>query len=320
MTRLGNAAECRKAGRNARLMGDHWRHQKREKISFAANGLLSDIWSYCADQATDRISVDAMRKLTSADRKNAGRMLKQLVAAGYLEAITTGWAIHDWVHHNPIAKTVQLRVVAGGAETRAETRAETLAERNPPLEIIEEPCVPRTRALTQDPGIKERTPPAVGGADTPRRAKCEPKKARPKDPKRALLTRVLEASAAAHGFLAAKLLTHAQAEGVLAKAGKLAEREGVELEVALRRNVEGAWERHHATGKDLKWCVVDWQPGQPARPSYGRPAKLEIAGCSPASAFGTEEEAWAKVLARRAEIEAEKAARAAAQGSRRVGA
>lgn len=136
-----------------------------------------------------------------------------------------------------------------------------------------------------------------------------PSKARPRDDRKAVLTSVLVAAAKQHGFIAVGLLSAKQAETVLGKAAALAKREGCTLEEALRRAVQGGWERHQATGKELKWCVVDWQPGQPARPSYGRPPKLEIAGCSPASEFESEEVALAKVRARRAEIEAMKAAK-----------
>ncbi len=320
MTRLGNTAECRKSGRYARLMGTLWRHEKTEKVGDAALGLLMRLLSFCADQGVDHVSETRMCELFRRN-PNGRRQLNQLIAAGFIEPFELGYRPHDWDEHNRVTKPVKLRVVRGGSEMKMGGLCDDVAMSAPP-EIIEEPCSPRARALTQDPGVKERTPATQGEATAPPRPKRAPKKVEPKQPRderKAVLTRVLEASAAAHGFLAEKLLNAKQVEGVLAKAGKLAKREGIELDEALRRNVEGAWERHHATGKELKWCVVDWQPGQPARPSYGRPAKLEIAGCSPASAFGTEEEAWAAVRARRAEIEREKAAKAAARGMRHVG-
>ena len=73
----------------------HWRSAGREKLAFAANGLLADIWSYCADQGTDRLSTTAMRMLTASDQKNAGRMLSQLAAARFIEATPTGWRVTE---------------------------------------------------------------------------------------------------------------------------------------------------------------------------------------------------------------------------------
>lgn len=80
---------------NSAKSSAHWRSEDREKLTFAANGLLADIWSYCADQGTDRLSTTAMRMLTASDQKNAGRMLSQLAAAGFIEATPTGWRVTE---------------------------------------------------------------------------------------------------------------------------------------------------------------------------------------------------------------------------------
>jgi hypothetical protein len=176
MTRLGTARQCAKQGRYARTMGNHWRSSGREKLSFAANGLLMDIWSYCADQATATVSTLAMQKLTASDRKNASRMLNQLVSGGYVARATEGWSVLEWEVMNPIAQVSQLRPVDNdqqgprrGSEVgseEAETPPERLAQRKPPLENIEE----RTPPLkTQDPGpIKKEegdTPPSSPPAE-----------------------------------------------------------------------------------------------------------------------------------------------------------
>ncbi len=199
--KLGTGEALRKQGRYGRVMGDHWRSDAREKLTFAANGLLMDIWSYCADQATDAVSLTAMRKLTAPDQKNAGRMLKQLVAAGYLAATTLGWTVLGWQQLNPVAKRYPLAVVSSRAQTgseEAETRVETRLERKPPPEIIEETPLPRARALTQDPVVKGKsdspTESPAASAGPPKSKLKPPRKAPGPDP---LKTAVVEAYAAA---------------------------------------------------------------------------------------------------------------------------
>lgn len=179
MTRLGTARQCAKQGRYARTMGNHWRSAEREQLTFAANGLLHDIWSYCADQATAVVSTLAMQKLTASDRKNASRMLNQLVAAGYLERCTAGWRALGWETMNPIAQVSHLRVVdndqdapEAGSEVgseEAETSAETRAQRSTPREIIQE-RTPPLKTQDPDPIKKEEgdTPPSSPPAEPER--------------------------------------------------------------------------------------------------------------------------------------------------------
>lgn len=71
----------------------HWRSDAREKLTFAANGLLMDLWSFCACQRSSAVSAEDMRRLCAPDPKNAQKMLAQLAAAGFVEATPTGWEV-----------------------------------------------------------------------------------------------------------------------------------------------------------------------------------------------------------------------------------
>ncbi len=111
-------------------------------------------------------------------------------------------------------------------------------------------------------------PPAAPPVAAPESVARAPRKTRPKaDEKRAVFDRVLAEAGARHGFIAPKLLSARQAADVIRKAEDHAKREGVTLEAALTRTFDDACERQRRTGKDLKWCVVDWQPNAaPPRP------------------------------------------------------
>lgn len=319
-TKLGSQRECAKQGRWAKVHGDHWRSEAREKLTFAANGLLMDIWSYCADQATDQVSTTVMRKLCAADAKNAGRMRQQLVSAGYLAATTDGWVVLKWQQLNPVAKHYPLRVVEPPADEAlggSSEEAETLSQRSAPPEIIEEPCVPRARAETQDPEEREEkertTPPPTA---VPPRARA-PRKVRPKDPRKETFRRVLSEACRDGGVLLEGALSPTQLAAASKRAGEHAEREGIDYETASRKLCSDAVTAVREGRKSaLCWALRDWQPNAaPPRPLYGR-QKLEIAPCSPASDFESEEESWRKVRERRAQIEREKLAR---EEARRVG-
>ncbi len=311
MTRLGNAKECAKQGRYGRVMGDHWRSKERAGMTFAANGLLLDIWSYCADQATDEVDADAMRKLTSADRTHATRMVRQLVAAGHLAPTAKGWHVPGWKTLNPIARVPQLRVVAPAeprATARPEARPEALPQVQPHREIIQEPCVSRARAETQDPRVKERTPPA--GAPAPQVEPLSPAAQKPREPRRRdqrkeAFRKTLGKVCREQGLLARDALRPKQLEAAVGKAEEYAEREGIEFEAAaLKLLGEAAAQVKTGQKSALCWAVRDWQPGV-ATPSGAllgprRALRVERAVCSPVESFGTVEEFEAKWAAREA--------------------
>lgn len=117
MTRLGDDKKLRRGGRYARLMGNAWRHKKREKIGFAANGLLSDIWSWCADQNTAVLTKKGLRGIIAGE-PNGPRMVKQLVEAGYLVPVADGHAVHDRDDYTPVHEPL------GGPAEAADERTE----------------------------------------------------------------------------------------------------------------------------------------------------------------------------------------------------
>ncbi len=287
-TRLGSAKDCAKQGRYGRVMGDHWRSDAREKLTFAANGLLMDIWSYCADQATDRVSTTAMRKLCAADQKHAGRMLTQLVSAGYLEATTEGWTVTKWVQLNPVAKHYQLRVVEAPAQQisgEAEVRAEVLAQVTAPPEIIEEPCVPRARTETQDPRVKEREPPTGVSAALPPTPPRAPRKTRPKDPGKETFKRALGEACREAGVLLEGALSLSQLAAAAKKAQEYAAREGITVEAAAHKlSREAAEQVKDGRKSALCWALRDWQPGV-APPAARAPRYTGPKPCTPAEDF-----------------------------------
>jgi hypothetical protein len=308
MTRLGSATECRKSGRYARLMGDLWRHPKIDQVGDAALGLLTRIWSYCADQGVDRLAEKRMLDLFRG--ANGRRQLNELLAAGFMEALPEGgYAPHDWLEHNRVAKTVRLRVVPKPAVMKMRGRCDEDVMKPTP-EIIQETTVSRARALTQDPGVKEGTPPAGAPAvvvDVPKVPTPKPRKPRSRDVRKGAFRELLGSTCREHGLLARDALRPKQLEAAVAKAEEFAEREGIEFEAAaLKLLGEAAAQVKSGQKSALCWAVRDWQPGvQVVRPAYG-PAKVRVerAVCSPVEAFGTVEEFEAKWAARRAAREA----------------
>lgn len=240
-TRLGSAKDCAKQGRFARVYGSHWRSQERERLTFAANGLLADIWSYCADQGIDRLSTTAMRKLTAPDQKNAGRMLRQLVGCGYIAETTEGWRVLAWERLYPVAKVSPLRIaepVQRAASEEAETRAETLVQRSAPPETIQETPSPRARAFTQIPELKkEDSPtesPAASAGPPPKKTIKPPRKAAPGDPlKKLTADGYAEAYERVHGIPASKV-NFALVQLIVSWAQKMPD-----PEAAIRTSLEG---------------------------------------------------------------------------------
>jgi hypothetical protein len=155
---------------------------------------------------------------------------------------------------------------------------------------------------------EKREKPPTGVKSPPVRVPRKP------DARKPLWGRLLADAAKRHGFIAEKLLTSKQTADVIAKASAHADAAGVPLEAAMVRLLDEGHRRYQDEGKELKWCLVDWQPGAPPRRRWGKP-KLEIAPCSPAEEFGTEEEALEKLRRRELEVAADLARR----GVRRVG-
>lgn len=316
MTTLGNSAQTLKQGRYARLMGTLWRHEKTEKVGDAALGLFARILSFLADQAQETVSEKRMVELFRGN-PNGRRQLNQLLAAGFMEAVPGGgYAPHDWSEHNRVTKPVKLRVVRSGPVMNMRGLCDDVVMNAPP-EIIEEPCVPRARAETQDPEEREEkertTPPPTA---VPPRARA-PRKARPKDPHKETFRRVLGEACRDGGVLLEGALSPTQLAAASKRAGEHAEREGIDYETASRKLCSDAVTAVREGRKSaLCWALRDWQPNAaPPRPLYGR-QKLEIAGCSPAHEFDSVEEAERKMAAREAEVARIRAAR---EEVRRVG-
>ncbi len=286
-TRLGDATACKKGGRYARLMGDLWRHEKTEKVGDAALGLLMRLYSFCADQGVDHVSEKRMVDLFRGN-PNGRRQLNQLIAAEFVDVVPGGgYSPHDWYEHNRVAKPVKLRIVPTPPVMNMGGLCDDDVMNTPP-ENIQEPCVPRARAETQDPGIKERTPPAgavARPAETPKRVTPKPRKRPPRDARKAQFRELLKSTCREHGLLSRDALRPKQLEEAVGKAEEYAEREGIEFEAAALKLLGDAAAAVKAGQKSaLCWAVRDWQPG--VAPPQQRP--LRYVGpkpCTPAEEF-----------------------------------
>lgn len=110
-TTLGTSEELRRSGRYAILLGNWWRHPKRQEVGRAAAGLFTDLLSFCADQATDRLNPRQLALIAGGD-PNFKRQLRALEKAELVERDPSGgYAISNWYMHNHVPKTVKLRVV-----------------------------------------------------------------------------------------------------------------------------------------------------------------------------------------------------------------
>jgi hypothetical protein len=78
-------------GHYARVMGTLWRHTKTEEAGDAALGMLTRIWSHCADKGRPLLSQRDMAVIMAGD-KNGPRKLKALLDARLLDRVEGGFA------------------------------------------------------------------------------------------------------------------------------------------------------------------------------------------------------------------------------------
>lgn len=229
-------------------------------LRFGNEGLLADITlAELPDLLCRDLAIDAKKR--PAFRQRVARLIAEALLIETPEGVRLLWSREAYLAHRPKRPIVEPSV------THA-TPIEQPPVTHPELSL-ENHSIPVAQKERKKERIK-RPPPA--GAP----------KARPRDEQKAVLTRVLSEAGERHGFLPANLLSAKQGDAVIKKAADFARREATDLEAALRRTVDEAWERHQREGKELKWCVVDWQPNAARRPSlrYTGPQP-----CSPESHF-----------------------------------
>lgn len=153
-------------GHYARVMGTLWRHVKTEEAGDAALGMLTRIWSHCADKGRPFLSQRDMAVIMAGD-KNGPRKLKALLDARLLDRVEGGFAPHDWFDHNPglAPQTESGESAADDRESNVSgTRVDgesnvtrnvtTIVTRNVSNAVVENQQVtpPPSRPKTQDPG------------------------------------------------------------------------------------------------------------------------------------------------------------------------
>jgi hypothetical protein len=110
------------------------RHTRFTAVDDAAIGVWVQCLAYANEQETDGfIPSGAIRWVSRSREADANKSIRILVAAGLLDEVDGGWAIHDYLQHNP-SKEVRTakREAARVRMWRAKDRKDEATPRGPP--------------------------------------------------------------------------------------------------------------------------------------------------------------------------------------------
>lgn len=262
--------------------------QHNRRLHADAFMLYGYLGQLCARRTTDGRGVTDLNirgELPGWTKRQRAAAAAALVDLGLWRATDAGWEFVDW-DVEQYTRDQELRRRAAARERQRERRArlktardfDQKTERSGVFSVVDLHAefqeTPRNeQVVTRDVTLpiassrskkrEELRDPPTGSPPPVESVPSGPKKARPKDERKAAFKRVLDEVGGAHGLVTAGKLFPSQVLAAVAMVEQHAQRAGLDFEAACRVVCSDAAEAvSSGRQRELCWALKGWQPGQ----------------------------------------------------------